>query len=103
VSSLSEIYFNYNKAIQQANQLDDIARRLSTMAERNMESILNNVSRAWKSDSTPQYVKKGQKVKGDMNTTVRNLRNIAAAIRKIAKRILEAELEAWRIANERKS
>ena len=38
-----------------------------------------------------------------MRTTSGNLKNIAAAIRTIAKRILEAELEAWRIANERRS
>lgn len=103
MSSLAEIYFNYNKAIEQAAKLEGIAKRLSTAADRDLETILSDVSRAWKSDSSPQYIRKGQKVQGDMHTTERNLKNIAQAIRTIAKRIFEAELEAWRIANERKS
>lgn len=103
MSSLSEIYFNYNKAIAQAKQLDRIAERLTNTANNDMENVLNDVSKAWKSDSSPQYIKKGQKVEQDMRTTAGNLKNIASAIRTIAKRILEAELEAWRIANERKS
>ena len=103
MSSLSEIYFNYNKAIEQANKLDGIAKRLSNSASQDVEKILNDVNNAWKSDSAPAYIKKGQKVETDMHTTANNIKNIAATIRAIAKRVLEAELEAWRIANERKS
>ncbi|MCI9670652.1 MAG: hypothetical protein HFF49_03760 [Lawsonibacter sp.] len=66
-----------------------------------MENILNDVNSAWKSDSAPQYMKKGQKVEGDIRITAGNLENIAQAIRTIAQRIKEAELEAWRIANAR--
>lgn len=101
MSSLSEIYFNYDKAIAQANQLDSVAKKLKYAADNNMESILSEVSRAWKSDSAPQYIKKGQKVETDLRTSAKNLNQIAAAIRTIAQRVLEAELEAWRIANER--
>lgn len=59
-----------------------------------MENILNDVNSAWKSDSAPQYMKKGQKVEGDIRITAGNLENIA-------QRIKEAELEAWRITNAR--
>ena len=101
MATLSEIYFKYNQAIEQAKQLDEVAEQLTNAANRDMEDLLNDVSRAWKSDSAPQFLKKGQKVEGDMRTTARNLKNIASAIRTIAKRIREAELTAWRIANER--
>ena len=101
MATLSEIYFNYNQAIEQAKQLDEVAEQLTNAANRDMEDLLNDVSRAWKSDSAPQFLKKGQKVEGDMRTTARNLKNIASAIRTIAKRIRVAELTAWRIANER--
>ena len=103
MASLSEIYFNYNQAMEQAKQLDKIAVRLTNAANKDMEDLLNDVNSAWKSDSAPQYIRKGRKVRDDMRTTSGNLKNIAAAIRTIAKRILEAELEAWRIANERRS
>ena len=103
MASLSEIYFNYNQAIEQAKQLDEVAGRLTNAAGKDMEDLLNDINSAWKSDSAPQYIKKGQKVEDDMRTTAGNVKNIAAVIRTIAKRILDAELEAWRIANERKS
>ena len=102
MSSLSEIYFNYDKAIKQAGQLEAVAKDLKKAADTTMEDILNDVNSAWKSDSTPQYIKKGQKVEGDIRITAGNLDNIARAIRTIAQRIKEAELEAWRIANARK-
>lgn len=101
--SLSEIYFNYNKAMEQADELDDVAGRLAGAADRDMENILSEVGSAWRSDSSAQYLQKGRKVKGDLHTTAGNLRNIASAIRTIARRIRDAELEAWRIANERRN
>ncbi len=102
MSSLNEIYFNYNKAIGQATELEGISKRLKNAANDTMEDILNDVHVAWKSDSTSQYIKKGQKVEGDICTTANNLINIARTIRTIARRVRDAELEAWRIANERK-
>lgn len=103
MSSLSEIYFNYNKAMEQANQLDDIAGRLSNAASQEVEKILNDINHAWKSDNTSAYIKKGQKVEADMKATADNIKSIAGTIRTIAKRVLDAELTAWRIANERNS
>lgn len=103
MSSLAEIYFNYEKAIGQAARLEDIAKRLTNAADVTMEGILNDIHNAWKSDSTTAYLRKGEKVEQDMHTTAKNLQNIAQAIRTIAERTRNAELEAWRIANERRS
>lgn len=101
MSSLSEIYFNYDKAIKQAGQMETVAKKLRKAADSTVDDILNDVNSAWKSDSTPQYIKKVQKVEGDILITAGNLDNIAQAVRTIAQRIKEAELEAWRIANAR--
>ena len=103
MSSLSEIHFNYSRAVRQADQLEGVSHRLSSLAEGNMEYILTEVSRAWRSDSTPHYIQKGQKVKEDIKTTSNNLYKIAKAIREIAERVRDAELEAWRVAHERNS
>lgn len=102
MSTLNEIYFNYNKAINQAQELENISKQLKNATNNTMEDILNDVHATWKSDSTPQYIKKGQKVEDDIRTTATNLTNIAQTIRTIALRIRNAELNAWRIANERK-
>ena len=101
MSTLSEINFNYQRAVKQAGQLESVAGKLKKAAEQNMEGILNDVYRAWKSDNSGQYIKKGQKVEQDIKTCARNLTEIARAIRTIAERVRQAELEAWRIANER--
>ena len=100
--TLAEIYFDYDKAISQANQLDKIASRLESAADKDLEEVLDSVHKAWKSDNAGAYINKGEKVQTDMNKTVRNLRGIANTIRTIAKRVRDAELEAWRIAHERK-
>lgn len=101
MSSLAEIYFNYKKAINQANQLDEVAKKLRNASERSMENILNNVHKSWKSDNSLNYIKKGRQVEQDIASSANNLNKIAAAIRTIATRVRDAELEAWRIAHER--
>lgn len=100
--TLTEIYFNYSKAIRQAEKLEEVARKLRDQANDKMAEILKDVKAAWESDNSSAYLRKGVKVQGDIVTTARNLENIASAIRKIAIQIRNAELEAWRIANERK-
>lgn len=100
--TLSEIYFNYSKAIRQAEQLESISRNLDRKANSDLSGILSEVRSAWKSDNSNQYISKGTKVQTDIRTTAKNLRAIAASIRKIALQIRNAELEAWRIANVRK-
>lgn len=103
MSSLAEIYFNYDKAIGQAARLEDVAKRLTNAADVTLEGILGDIHSAWKSDSTAAYLRKGEKVGEDMHVTAKNLQNIAQAIRTIAVRVRNAELEAWRLANERKA
>ena len=102
-SSLWEINFNYNKAVKQSNDLKGVARDLANAANRDMEDILSEVDRVWKSDNSSQYIQKGQKVCRDIVDTSKRIEQIADAIRTIAERVRRAEMEAWRIANERKT
>lgn len=99
----TEITFNHAKAMTEANRLDSIANELSKKQAQSLETILGEVKKAWQSDSAPAYLQKGEKVKRDMETTANNLRNIASAIRTIANQIRDAEMEAWRLANEDKA
>lgn len=99
--TLSEIYFNYEQAIRQADELDRISNRVKDAASEDLDDIIGEVNHAWKSDSSNEYLKKMKKVQDDMGTTAGNLTRIASAIRTIAGKVREAELEAWRIANAR--
>ena len=60
MSSLTEIYFDYNQAMAQAAKLDDIGQRLTNAANQNMEQVLKEINAAWKSDSSPRCVKPQQ-------------------------------------------
>ena len=99
----SEIQFNYSQAIKQASTLESIAKNLNKRANSDLSGIMRDVSNAWKSDSSPAYIRKGEKVKSDILTSAKNLQAIASSIRTVAKNVRDAELEALRIAEERKA
>ena len=101
MSSRSEINFQYSRAMKQAQQLDSAAARLKRAADNNMEAILNEVYLAWKSENTPLYIRKGQKVEQEIHAIAENLTKTANTIRTVAERLRAAELEAWRIAHEK--
>lgn len=101
MSSRSEIYFNYHKAIRQAGELEQVAERLQRLSTGDIQETMNEINSAWKSDSSPAYLQKGAQLQKNVEATSKNLRNVASSIRTIARRILRAELEAWRIAHER--
>ena len=97
-----EIDFNYAKAIQQATQIEEISSRMTGSLRGEMTQILDQVRLAWASESTPQYLRKGEKVAGDIGTVGKNLAEIAETIRTIAERLRKTEEEVWRITNERR-
>lgn len=103
MSSLHTIEFNYEKALRQAGELDDIAVRLENLSNKSFQGLMQDLSGAWQSDHSKEYIDKCNKVAGDIVTTSDNLTRIAQAIRNVAEVIHEAELEAWRIAHERDS
>ena len=98
----SVIMFNFRRAQQQAEELDEIADSLSRMAKNDFENTMQNVAAAWKGENASKYLIKGDKLQGNMCSTAQSLRGIAADIRKVARRIYEAEMAALAIAEERK-
>lgn len=99
--SRSTINFNFKKARQQADQLDDIARRLTRMSASEYAGAMQNISANWKGENASAYLAKGAKLQGDMEDTAKSLHNVASDIRTIAKRIYDAEMAALAIAEAR--
>ena len=102
MDSPTQITFDYNNAIRQAQKLEGIASSVKSLGNAKMNGVESNLRGAWNSDSSSAYFKKMTRVQGEIQTTARNLSKIAASIRDIAKINYDAEMEAWRIANERK-
>ncbi|MBD5459952.1 MAG: WXG100 family type VII secretion target [Lachnospiraceae bacterium] len=103
MASRYQIQMDFNKAGQKANDLDDIADRLSRIADTDLQNVLNSLGSDWKGDNAGAYIQKSQGVREHMQETVKDLRNTATTIRTIAKNIYDAEMEAVRIAEEREA
>ncbi|MDO5348963.1 MAG: WXG100 family type VII secretion target [Lachnospiraceae bacterium] len=103
MSTRSEIRFNFRQALSQADELDGVADRLERLSGKTMESSMQKLAAAWKGQNAAAFLKKEDILKGDMKKTASQIHDIADDIRRIARRVYEAEMEALRIASERKS
>lgn len=101
--SRSEIRFNYNNAKRQAQQLDAVAERLERLSLKTMESSMQSLTSAWKGNNATAYLRKTDILKKDIKKTAASIRQAADEIRRVAKRVYDAEMEALRIASKRDS
>lgn len=97
---MPDINFDYERVIRQAERLEALSVRLQRASEQDMARMLDALQRAWRSESTPAYLRKGEKVEAQIQTLSKELRKTARAIRDIAEEVRAAEMEARRIANE---
>lgn len=99
--SEATIRMNFQKAKQQAAELEQIAQDLTNLSSKEFGGVMQNISSNWKGESATSYLAKGSRLQGDMTSTAKSLKNIAAEIRTIAQRIYDAEMENLRIATTR--
>lgn len=96
--SLVVIQMEFSKAKAQADRLDEIARELTQTADSQLGGALSGISKAWKSDSSSAYIKKGKDVQQQLRNRANELRKTASAIRTIAQNTYDAEMNAYRLA-----
>ena len=97
----SEINFNYKQAIRQAEKLEDIAGKISRLADDRMGETISGLKAAWESDSSPQFYSKIAQVQDDIRTQADNVKEVAASIRETAENIRDAERRNREIARRR--
>jgi len=103
MKSSSEIRFDFQNAMEQASRLDALADSIDRRVAGRLEETAQSVHAAWKGDSAARYIGKTQDLRQQVRQTARTLRDIAADIRRIARRIYEAEMRALAIARRRNS
>lgn len=96
-----EIILDYNKSKKQADEIDKVADRLERLNKNILEGALTSLKSAWRSDNSPQFHTKADKVQEDIKDSVKNLRNVAMAIRNTAESVRDAELRALEVAKDR--
>lgn len=98
MKSLQQIDLDYAKAIHQAEQLEGTARDLDLLANNDFQGCLHKVAAGWKGENSQAYIRKGNKLKSDINKSAAQLRKAANAVRMIAKNTREADINARNIA-----
>lgn len=98
----AQIEFDFELARRRAAELEEISSNLSRISRRDMENAKAELIGAWRGENAQLFQAKAGKLQEEIKSTAGELNSIAAAIREIAKRIYEAEMEALHIAIERK-
>lgn len=91
------IQLNYIRAVNQARKLEELADELRSIANRDLESTMSDLSRNWKGESATLFLKKAQKAYGDIISNANQLDKTASVIRKSAENIRNSELRALEI------
>ena len=100
--SAFEIRMDYDRAVRQANSLEEIARDLRNTANRDLQDCVSQISYNWTGTNSSAYVRKCGILKSNILKTSENLDKTADTIRKIAKNTYNAEMNALRLAKLRK-
>lgn len=87
----SQIEMDFERAISQARELEELSRELSQMASAHISGALEMLSSNWKGDNADSYVENGNKVTGEMLETADDLIKVAKNIRITADLVYNAE------------
>ncbi len=101
MATRQSIEFDFRQALAQADRIDGVADRLSSLSGRQFGATMQNLSANWKGENASGYLNKGARLQDKMNGTVNELRNTAGDIRRIARALYDAEMEALEIASRR--
>lgn len=101
MATKASIYFNFKKAMDQADQIDNVANNLSRLSRDRFSSTMQGISANWKGNNASLYLNKGEKLQHNMNGSASELHSIASDIRTVARRLYQAEMAALEIAQKR--
>ena len=90
------IEFDYKKAIDQAEELQEIAEELQAIS-RKLTNQQPALALAWKGNSANLFLKKAEELCGDINKTAKTTDKIGGAVGFAAKTIKKAEDKAREI------
>lgn len=98
MSSSQQLQFDFDMALSQARRLEELAMEIERGVTRPMGHSMQELAAVWKGDNANAYLKKEETLKTHIGKTSDRLREIAAEIRSVAKRVYEMEQNAVRIA-----
>ena len=99
MKSEHEIYMDFQKAQDQANRLRQIASNMDNVADDELQGAITKVRSDWTGENSDGYTQKADKEKAKISKTAIDVKKVAETIEQIAARIMQAELDAIRIAS----
>ena len=101
MATRASIEFDFNRALNQARKLEEVASKMKSLSDSSLEGTLQDISVNWKGENASVYLRKGKNLKSKVTSSADQLNAIAREIRRIAKRVYDAEMAALAIAEMR--
>ncbi len=92
--SKARIDIDFRKAIEQADELEELSGRICSLGDTGMEEALTLLTRSWKGENAADYIRKTNMLKDRMFGCAQTLNETARLIRGTAERIYAAEMAA---------
>lgn len=97
-----QIYCNYLSAKAQANELEEIANDIIKLSDEQLSNEFMYVYLQWTGEASKSYQNRGRILRTQIKDHANELKKAASTIRRVAERVYKTEMEALRIARERK-
>ena len=85
------IEFDYDRAISQANRLENVAEDMKRLANSSVNNSLQEINASWTGENATAYIQKGYRLQEQISKTASELMIISESIRRVAERIKRAE------------
>lgn len=95
------INFDFNKARQQANEIENISDDLSCLISNEYNATIQGISTSWKGDSADIYMRKAYDMQRKLNETANQLKQTSESMRMIIRAVEIAEEKVIQLASER--
>ena len=99
MKSKQKIYMDFRRAKEAAERLDGVAENLLRSADSEMQTVMDNLSAAWKCTASSAFRSKEEQMKTNIKQSATALRTLADKIRNDAYRIYQAEMRAYELAS----
>lgn len=95
-----QIELDYTKAMTQSQKLEGLALDLEKACS-DLDDAMARLESGWQGEEAAAYRSKGSLLSEKISVNARNLRETAEAVKDIARKIHETELENLRLAEQR--
>lgn len=93
----SQIEMDFERAVNQAMELEEISKELSQLASAHVAGAMEMLSFNWKGDNADKFMKNGKLLTGEMLDTADDLIKVAKNIRLTAGIVYNAEKSAMQL------